>query len=90
MPYTKKEDRDKCLKNGVAELLNSIPKLTKGDINYIFNQIAIAYVLYKGKNYDNVNDTVGIFECAKLEFYRKFVAPYEDIKAEKNGDIFNV
>lgn len=30
----------------------------------------------------------GALRCAQLEFYRKVVAPYEDLKCETNGEVF--
>ena len=32
---------------------------------------------------------VGVLECAKLELYRRLAAPYEDLKIEDNGDVYN-
>jgi hypothetical protein len=40
---------------------------------------------------DNVEDTMaikGIYRCVQLELYRRLAAPYEDIKAEENGDVY--
>jgi hypothetical protein len=35
-----------------------------------------------------MNKIMGVIGCVKSEFYRRFVAPYEDGKARpKNGDI---
>ena len=33
--------------------------------------------------YQNVNAIIGALECAKLELYRRLIAPYEDTKVEK-------
>jgi hypothetical protein len=30
-----------------------------------------------------------IVDCARLEFYRRVVAPYEDLKLAANGDVFS-
>jgi len=38
-------------------------------------------------NYYRVNRAVGVLECAKTEFERKVVAPYEDQKKMENGDV---
>lgn len=37
--------------------------------------------------YNDYNEIVGMLECAKLEFYRRQISPYEDKKIEKNGDV---
>jgi Domain of unknown function (DUF6899) len=37
--------------------------------------------------YHEWNEIVGFMECAKLELYRKGVAPYEDDKEMQNGPV---
>ncbi len=37
--------------------------------------------------YGDHNEIVGILECAKMEFYRRMTAPYEDKKIKENGDV---
>ena len=37
--------------------------------------------------YADINELIGALECAKLEFYRRKAAPYEDKKAVENGDL---
>jgi len=39
-------------------------------------------------NYRNINELVGVFECAKLELYRRVASPYEDEKIQSNGDVY--
>ncbi len=34
------------------------------------------------------NAVVGALECAKLELYRRMVAPYENGKIAENGDVY--
>ena len=48
------------------------------------------YLHEYGKNYTNINEVIGVLECAKLELYRRVAAPYEDEKIEQNGDVYNV
>jgi hypothetical protein len=38
-------------------------------------------------NFASASSVLAAVECAKLEFYRRFVAPYEDIKMHTNGDV---
>jgi len=55
-----------------------------GELNYIITRmLKESYPL----RYFNLNRAVGVLECAKLEFYRRVVAPYEDTKIEENGDV---
>jgi len=37
--------------------------------------------------YHLLNSAVGVFESAKLEFYRRCVVPYEEMKILVEGDI---
>ena len=40
-------------------------------------------------SYRNINELIGVLECAKLELYRRVASPYEDEKIQSNGDVFN-
>lgn len=35
-----------------------------------------------------VRDVIGCLECAKLELYRRVVAPYENRALKRNGDVY--
>lgn len=63
-------------------------KLSAGDLNYILTRLAIGFSRIKGSNYQSFNDVLGAFEGAKLEFYRRLVADYEDTKIKYNGDVY--
>ena len=41
----------------------------------------------KGESYSNYAECIAALECAKIELYRRKIAPYEDKKIEENGDI---
>ncbi len=58
-----------------------------GELNYVISRICKQYMEDKGDSYQAFNDVIGVLEGAKLEFYRRKVAPYEDLKREENGDI---
>jgi len=82
MPYIHKDDRKKFNK-----ILSEIPEIENaGELNYIITMVCLEY-LKKGKRYSNMNDIIGALECAKLEFYRRIVSPYETEKISTNGDI---
>ena len=89
MPYIKKEDREKyeaCI-NYIVQELNKLPiEKVEGELNYIISSILKWFYRTKPK-YFNYNRMIGLLECIKLEAYRRWVAPYEDIKMEENGDI---
>ncbi len=61
---------------------------TAGELNYVFTKAIINYLEFKGKSYQTFNDVIGALEGAKLEVYRRVIAPYEDKKAEENGDVY--
>lgn len=86
MPYITKERRDyfKSLTDNIEQLNSCTP----GDLNYLITTLILAYVKLKGKDYTHLNDVVGALESAKVEFQRRVVAPYEDLKIHNNGDVY--
>jgi len=83
MPYIKPKDR-------AAILLNETNIKTAGDLNYFITTIVNWYINEHGKSYSTLNEVIGVLECAKLELYRRIVAPYEDTKIDQNGDVYTV
>lgn len=82
MPYIKTKDRDR-----LAERRN-VGILTSGELNYVLTEQLREYIRNHGLSYQTINDVVGALEGAKLEFYRRVAAPYEDKKIEDNGDVY--
>jgi hypothetical protein len=60
---------------------------TPGELNYLITMMAKAY-LGDMPTYKDYNEVIGVLECAKLELYRRIVAPYEDTKCSQNGDVY--
>jgi hypothetical protein len=87
LPYIKKENRGKYEETitKLVEILKSQPaENMDGELNYVITRLLKgAYPL----RYFNLNRAMGVLECAKLEFYRRVVAPYEDIKISESGDV---
>jgi hypothetical protein len=95
MPYIKEEQR----KNLYALIDTLAEKIAKdavdndeqmcGRLNYTITKMIHAALEYEGvtENYASYNELIGMLECAKLELYRKKVAPYEDNKIKENGDV---
>jgi len=81
VPYIAQEDRDLLEQHGVREAM------TAGELNYQITCLADAY-LTCNLDYQAINDVIGALECAKLELYRRLAAPYEDMKAAINGDVY--
>lgn len=76
MPYIKQEDRI------------NVPAATPGELNYKITRLVHIYLTAKGGiNYSNLNEVLGVLECAKLEVYRVLAANYEDEKRKENGAI---
>jgi hypothetical protein len=73
-----------------TELLpkSTIPAGTAGELNYQITKLCKAYRENDGNGYQTFNDIIGALEAAKLEFYRRMVVPYEDIKITENGDVY--
>ncbi len=61
---------------------------TPGELNYMLTQQVLRYLYHHGLQYVTLSDIMGAFEGAKLEFYRRVVAPYEDRKIKENGDVY--
>ena len=86
MPYIDNDKREQ-IDPLVTELCEILANM--GDLNYTITRLCDAYLTTEaGIRYSRLNDLVGALECAKLELYRRVAAPYEDIKAEENGDAY--
>ena len=85
MPYIKQDRREALAyvsRNG-----EEVPG-TAGELNYLLTETCLEYCRAKGLNYATINDVLGALEGAKLEFYRRVAAPYENTKIEQNGDVY--
>ena len=89
MPYIKKEERKKYETILRHLRMNVIPN-NPGHLNYLIRMICSIYLENNKESYATYNEIMGALECAKTEFYRRKIAPYEDkkIKSRENGDIF--
>jgi len=83
MPYIK-ESR----KQEISAFGGCLRDSSAGDINYLFTQLCQQYLKIKGECYQTYNDLMGALEGAKLELYRRKIAPYEDKKIQENGDVY--
>ena len=87
LPYIKSENRKKYEKSlqvllGILKTLP--PEEVDGELNYVVTKILKE--IYPLRYY-HINKAIGVLECAKLEFYRRVAAPYEDIKIKESGDV---
>ena len=76
MPYIPKDRRGRLPENS-------------GELNYAFTYLINYYLGLRGKSYQTLNDIIGALEGAKLEFVRRIVNPYEQVKMEDNGDVYD-
>ena len=81
MPYIKQENRESLLRYPLTIA-------DAGELNYSITKLIDVYVSLHGLKYETLNAIVGVLECAKAEFYRRVVAPYEDLKIQENGDVY--
>jgi len=87
MPYIEPENRPK-LDQFIEQLTQLI--LNEGELNYVISKLCFALMMeLGGKRYKNMNSVIGVLECAKMEFYRRIAAEYEDKKIIGNGDVFD-
>lgn len=82
MPYIKDDNHQR------ADAQNGLGIDDPGTLNYVITHTILTYWQEGPQNYQRINDIVGALECAKAEFQRRIVAPYEDAKIEANGDVY--
>ena len=89
MPYIKQEDRqymDKMLDPMLTFINCANGPLTPGEMNYFIS--SVVWALFDRKpSYTTANELVGVLECAKQEFIRRKLGPYEDVKLKESGDL---
>ena len=79
MPYIPKSEKVKVDQDNLIT--------NAGQFNYALNQVISIYIDQNEFNYQTCNDIIGAMECAKMELYRRLLAPYEDKKILQNGDV---
>jgi len=86
MPYIESGRRKFLTSRTYQELLDISNTMSAGDLNFLISTLCW-FRFAKGQSYQTGNAIVGILECAKLEFYRKLLAEYEDLKIKENGTL---
>lgn len=81
MPYIERTER-KALDRGTIDIS------TAGQLNYCMTMLALEYLELKGECYQTHAEIISAFEAAKLEWYRRKVAVYEDAKCLANGEVY--
>lgn len=65
----------------------AVPNKT-GELTYALTRVATEYLETVGLSFAHASEVITAFECAKLEFYRRVLAPYEDAAIARNGDVY--
>ena len=88
-PYTDpggRVDPDQLI-DQLLEIIREDPKVD-GAVNYAITRIVAGSLRPEtGWSYTIASDAIKAFDCAKMEFYRRVLAPYEDMARERNGDV---
>ena len=94
MPYIKEEARfelNECIDNVVQcighgnKLSDNDLLVVAGEINYVLTRIITK--LIGSPSYSKIAIASGVLDNVKQEFYRRYVATYENDKILENGDI---
>lgn len=87
MPYITQKERRKF--DDLEDQVFALDEISAGELNYLVTKLCNKY-LERGLRYEHLNAVIGVLECAKNEIYRRIVVPYEDKKAQLNGDVYPV
>ena len=94
MPYIKIERRaeiDDFVDKGAEDLFDVgyYQLKTPGELNWAMTALIRGYLEAHGSlSYQLLNEIMGAIGCAKAEFYRRKVVPYEIAKEQENGDVY--
>ena len=83
MPYLKSKNKRMHLDAIVDRFMGYFAYEFTGTLNYFLFKLAKRSC----SCYKEYAAFIGELEAAKLEIYRRQIAPYEDIKIEENGDV---
>ncbi len=82
MPYIKSAKRRRWIDDRVDMSLTGV-----GELNYAITRLISNY-LGPEMDYARLNNITGVLHDVAVEFDRRVVAPYEDMKKEENGDVY--
>lgn len=86
MPYIAKPERESL--SDLTDLMEDTLINDPGELNYLITSLVISYITARPESYKIYNDAIGALESAKLELYRRKVIPYENLKIQTNGDVY--
>lgn len=85
MPYISQEDRKDF--EYFRQVVKEVEPTTAGEVQYMIAIITAEFMKNSDYRYQDMNNVMGALNGANLEFYRRYVAPYEDECIAKNGDV---
>lgn len=88
MPYIPQQQRIDIHNDLMEEGINWTPE-NAGELNFLVSTFIASYIRTNGLKYAVVNEMIGALECAKLELNRVIIGPYEDIKIQENGPVYD-
>lgn len=86
MPYLKKEERSYY--NDLIAQIERHSITSPGELNFLVTLLIKQSMKDKTINYSLLNGIVGALDCAKEEFRRRILNPYEDSKIISNSDVY--
>jgi hypothetical protein len=86
MPYIREEER-KLYRQTLADLVSKLRSRNTESGDVVYCIYWLLKQLYGEGNFDVRSDALKVLEAAKLEYYRRIMAPYEDGKINENGDV---
>lgn len=92
MPYIKKEFRKDLYEaiDNLSKIINQINKENPAQTRDGLLNFSLTEILnqtFPNARYHDFNEIIGFLECCKLEYYRKKISPYEDLKESENGAV---
>jgi len=85
-PYIEQERRSEL--EGKAYGLGFRFAQTIDELNFVITKVLLGYLERIGTSDASLNELMRALECAKQEFYRQVVVPYERRKRRENGDVY--
>jgi hypothetical protein len=82
MPYIKPERREEI--DELVHLMKVMKVKADGDLNYILYKYCKNHIK---PSYNNLKNFCGELRQCATEIERRILAPYEDSKIQKNGDV---
>ncbi len=92
MPYITQNYRDQLYQeiDALAQKIKQINEQNPGQTKDGLMNFALTELMnevFPNARYHQFNEIIGFLECCKLEYYRKKIGPYEDLKEQENGPV---